>query len=108
MLELLLVGLFVFVMGGMVLIAFLGAQGLEDRLMQEEGGQPQPSRAIAPAPQFLVVGQQATARFDGLDETFLPQLREYLEAEETLVSEFVMQPSLETLYRQSERRFTQH
>lgn len=108
MIAVLLVGLLVFVMGGMLLMLFLGAQGIEERLMEDDRREKQLLRQIAPVPQFLVVTQPSAPRLDGLDEAFLLQLCAYLEAEETLASEFVMQPSLENLYRESGRRLTEH
>jgi len=104
----LLVVLLVFAMGGLLFIVFLSAQGIEERRMEDERRAQQSVRPARHVPQFLVITQPAAPDIGGLNEAFLQQFREYVDAEQTLASEFVLHPSMETLYRESGRRLAGH
>jgi hypothetical protein len=106
MLGVLIGGLFMFAFGGMLLILMLGARRIEDEIKTREA---QALRAdAAQIPRFFVVTPPARPRVGPLDDALLWQLQRYLEAEQTLADEFVLQPSIESLYRESGRRFTAH
>ena len=59
-------------------------------------------------PRFFVVSQPTSPRRGPLDEALIRQLQQYLEAEQLLADEFVLQPSIESLYRESGRRPMSH
>lgn len=108
MLGVLIGGLFAFTFGGMLLMLFLGARRIEEE-MAERTREAQKIRAeAARIPRFFVVTPPAGPRVQRLDETVLWQLQRYLDAEQTLADEFVLQPSIESLYRESGRRLTAH
>jgi len=104
MLAVLIGGLFTFLFGGMMLILFFGARGIEEEF-DARAREIQKVRAdAARTPRFIVVSQPTGPRSDRLDEAFLCQVQQYLEAEQLLADEFVLQPSMERLYRESGRR----
>ncbi len=104
----LLVVLFTFAFGGMLLIVFLGARRIEDefaaKIREAEAIQAKAARI----PRFFVVTQPPAPRVGPLDDAFLGQLKQYLDAEQVLADEFVLQPSVENLYRDSGRKLTTH
>ncbi len=103
-----LVVLFTFGFGGMLLILFFGARRIEDEF-KERARETQEIRAqAARVPRFFVVTQPAPPRVGPFDDAFLWQLQQYLDAEQTLADEFVLQPSLESLYRDSGKKLTTH
>ena len=103
-----LVVLFTFAFGGMLLIVFLGARRIEDEF-SEKAREVEAIRAkAARIPRFFVVTQPAAPRVGPLDDAFLWQLQQYLDAEQTLADEFVLQPSIESLYRESGKKLTTH
>ena len=101
MMAILIGGLFAFLFGGMLLMLFFGARGIEDELDKRA----QEARAVrnqaARTPRFLVITQPAVRQIGQIDERLFSQLQQYMEAEQTLANEFVMQPSIESLYRES-------
>lgn len=103
MLAILIGALCVFGFGGLLLILFFGARGIEERLAEEQR-QAREVRGVVRVPQFLVMTRPEPPRLADVDEPMLWQLRQYLEAEQMLAEEFVSQPSLENLYRESGRR----
>lgn len=94
--------------GGMLLILFFGARQIEDDLTQRAQEAQKIRADAARIPRFFVISQPASPRAGRPDEAFLSQLQDYLDAEQTLADEFVLQPSIESLYRESGRRITTH
>ena len=108
MLGVLIGGLFTFLFGGMLLILVFGAQRIDDELKARQREAEKIRAQAARTPRFLVVSQPARSRIDQLDDALLWQLQQYVDAEQVLADEFVLQPSLESLYRESGRRLTTH
>ena len=108
MLAMLIGGLFAFLFAGMMLAIFFGAQ----KATQEIEGRAREAREFrehaAHIPGFLVVSRPASPRLAPPDEALLWHVQQYLEAEQTAADEFVLQPSIESLYRESGRRITTH
>ena len=104
MLGVLIGGLFTFLFGAMMLILVFGARRIEDEF-NERAQEIQKIRAdAARIPRFIVVSQPTSPRIGPLDEAILGQVQQYLDAEQLLADEFVLQPSMERLYRDSGRR----
>jgi hypothetical protein len=108
MLGVLIGGLFIFAFGGLLLILVLGARRIEDEMRVRALAERKARAEVARIPGFFVVSQPARPRAGQLDEALLWQLQQYLEAEQTLADEFVLQPSIESLYRESGRKLTTH
>ncbi len=108
MLAILIGVLSAFAFGGMLLILILGARRIEDELVERAREAQEIRAAAARIPRFFVVTQPASHRIGQVDEALLCQLQQYLEAEQTLADEFVLQPSIESLYRGAGRRLTAH
>jgi hypothetical protein len=108
MLGILIGGLFTFTFGGMLLILFLGARRIEDELKVRAREVQEIRAEAARIPRFFVVTQPAGREVGRSDDALLGQLQQYLEAEQILANEFVLQPSIESLYRESGRRLTVH
>jgi len=103
-----LIVLFAFMFGGMLLIVVFGARRIEDEL-EERARETQEIRAqAARIPRFFVITQPPAPRMGPLDDAFLGQLQQYLDAEQTCANEFVLQPSIESLYRASDKTLTTH
>ncbi len=100
--------LFTFAFGGVLLILVLGARRIEDELEARAREARQILADAARIPRFFVVTQPAGPRVGRVDEALLWQLQQYLDAEQMLANEFVLQPSIESLYRESGRRLTAH
>jgi hypothetical protein len=108
MLGILVGGLFTFLFGAMVLVLFFGARRIEEEFT-ERARETQKIRAeAARIPRFFVVTQPVGPQSGKMDEAFMWQVQQYLEAEQLLADEFVLQPSIESLYRESGRRLTAH
>lgn len=103
-----LVVLFTFGFGGMLLILFFGAQRIEDEFKERVRETEEIRAQAARVPRFFVVTPPPPPRVGPFDDAFLWQLQQYLDAEQTLADEFVLQPSLESLYRDSGRKLTTH
>ncbi len=103
-----LVVLFTFGFGGMLLILFFGAQRIEDEFREKARETEEIRAQAARVPRFFVVTPPPPPRLGPFDDAFLWQLQQYLDAEQTLADEFVLQPSLESLYRDSGRKLTTH
>lgn len=101
MLGILVGVLFTFLFGGMLLIVVLGASGIQDELEKRTHLEPDARARAAAIPRFFVLTQPGEVREGHLDEALVGQLQQYLEAEQTLAAEFVSQPSMESLYRES-------
>jgi hypothetical protein len=101
MLGVLLGGLFMFTLGGVLLILLLGARRIEN-------GRRERAREAQEIPRFFVLTPPAGPRIEQVDEALLWQLQAYLDAEQVLADEFVQQPTIESLYRESGRRLTGH
>ncbi len=106
MIGVLIGGLFIVVFGGMLLILVLGAGQVEDevkareaeaREMRAEPTRPARFLEAAPPPRPQTGQPQ-------LDEALLSQLQQYIDAEQTLADEFVLQPSIDSLYRETGRK----
>ena len=108
MLGVLIGGLFIFAFGGMLLILVLGARRIEDEIKARTLEARESRANAARIPRFFVVTQPTRPRGGQPDEALLWQLQQYLEAEQTLADEFVLQPSIESLYRESARKLTVH
>jgi hypothetical protein len=107
MLSILIGGLFTFALGGMLLIVVLGARRVEDEL-KARAREENRIGAAARLPGFFFANQPAGHELARLDEALIGRLQQYLEAEQLLADEFVLQPSIESLYRDSGRRLTIH
>jgi hypothetical protein len=108
MLAILIGGLFAFMFGGMLLMLFFGARGIEDELNERARETREIRKQAARIPRFLAVTHPAIAQIGRVDERLLSQLQQYMEAEQTLANEFVLQPSIESLYRESGRKPISH
>jgi hypothetical protein len=113
MLGILIGGLFTFAFGGMLLIVVLGARKVEDELKERAKEVHDICADAARIPRFFLANQPADYAVAGheigrLDDALVGQLQQYLEAEQHLADEFVLQPSIESLYRESGRRLTVH
>ncbi len=97
-----------FAFGGMLLIVFLGARRIEDEFAEKTRVEEAIRAKAAWIPRFFVVTPPTAPRVGPLDDAFLGQLQQYLDAEQTLADEFVLQPSVENLYRDSGRKLTAH
>ena len=105
MLGVLIGVLFTFAFGGMMLALLMGARRIEDEIQAKTR---EASADAARIPRFFVVNPKPTREMGQLDEAALAQLQQYVEAEQLLADEFVLQPSIERLYRESGRRLTVH
>jgi hypothetical protein len=108
MLGVLLGAVFAFLFGATVLILIFGAWRIEDECNEREQEIRKIRAQAARIPRFIVVSQPTGPRRGQLDEALLRQVQQYLEAEQQLADEFVLQPSMESLYRDSGRRPTSH
>ncbi len=108
MLGILIGGLFTFAFGGMLLIVLLGARRVEDELQARAMEEHDIRAAATRIPGFFFANQTAGPEVGRLDEALVGRLQQYLEAEQILADEFVLQPSIESLYRESGRRLTVH
>lgn len=98
-----LVGLLaLFGFGGLLLILVFGVRRVEE---ERQARAEREARLAARQPRFLVIAPpRAEPRIrSGVDEGFLWQLEQYVQAEQLLADQFVLQPSIETLYRPSGR-----
>ena len=101
MLGVLIGTLFTFAFGGLLLMVFFGARKIEEELDARARETRQIREQAARIPRFFVVTHPASPQVPPLDERLLWQLRQYVDAEQTLADEFVLQPSVESLYRES-------
>ncbi len=108
MLGVLIGALFMFAFGGMLLILFLGARRIEDEFKDRAREVHKIRADAARIPRFFALTQPAGPAVGRVDEALLWQLQQYLDAEQLLADEFVLQPSIESLYRESGRRLTAH
>ena len=108
MLGVLIGGLFTFLFGGMMLMLFFGARRIEDEFNESQREITKVRADAARIPRFIVVSQPTSPRSGPLDDSILWQVQQYLDAEQLLADEFVLQPSMESLYRDSGRRPMSH
>ena len=108
MLGILIGVLFTFAFGVMLLILFLGARRIEDELTERAREARKIRADAARIPRFFVVTQPVSPAAGRVNEALLWQLQRYVEAEQILADEFVLQPSLESLHRDSGRKLTTH
>lgn len=108
MIGVLIGGLFTFLFGGVLLIVLFGAQEIEADLKAKEREARKVRAAGAHVPRFFVISQPAGSQAGKIDEAFASQVQHYLETEQVLADEFVSQPSMENLYRESGSRLTWH
>ena len=108
MLGALIGGLFTFLFGGMLLMLFFGARRIEEEFSERQREIQKVRADAARIPRFIVVSQPTSPRSGPLDEAILRQVQQYLDAEQLLADEFVLQPSMESLYRDSGRRPMSH
>jgi hypothetical protein len=107
MLGVLIGGLFTFLFGAIVLILVFRARTEDEFNRRLRETQKIPADA-ARVPRFIGVSQPTGAPSGPLDEALLWQVRQYLEAEQLIADEFVLRPSMESLYRESGRRPVGH
>jgi hypothetical protein len=108
MLGVLIGGLFTFLFGAIVLILVFGTRRIDDELNERQREIQKIRADAARIPRFIVVSPPTGARCGPLDEALFWQVQQYLEAEQLLADQFVLQPSMESLYRDSGRRPTSH
>jgi hypothetical protein len=108
MLGILIGALCTFLFGGMVLMLFFGARRIEDEFNEKQREAKKVRADTARTPRFIVISQPTRPRGGPLDEAILRQVQQYLDAEQLLADEFVLQPSMESLYRDSGRRPMSH
>ena len=108
MIGVLIGGLVTFLFGGMLLILIFGAQRIEAEREAAQREARKPRIDTARIPRFFVVNQPVAPRPGVVDEAFASHVRQYLEAEQLLADEFVLRPSMESLYRESGRRPVSH
>jgi hypothetical protein len=100
MIGMLSVGLLMFVFAGALLILVFGARQIEDGLRERE----EEAREVAgdmPLTRRFLSARSAAPGSATSEEAWLSELPAYLEAEQMAADEFVLQPSLELLYRES-------
>ena len=108
MLGILIGGLFTFLFGGLLLMLFFGARRIEDELNEKVREAPKIRADAVRIPRFFALTQPAGSGVRRVDDALLWQLQQYVDAEQMLADEFVLQPSIESLYRGSGRRLTAH
>jgi hypothetical protein len=108
MIGVLICGLATFLFGGMLLILIFGAQSREAEREAARRDARQARLHLARIPRFFVVNQPARPQGEKPHDAFAAQLEQYLEAEQVLADQFVSEPSLESLYRDSDTRLTWH
>jgi hypothetical protein len=106
MLGVLFGGLFMFTLGGVLLVLLLGARRIENGRRERARGAREIRAEAARIPRFFVAAPPAGPQVEQVDEALLWQLQEYLDVEQGLADEFVRQPTIESLYRESGRRLT--
>ena len=106
MIEVLIAGLFIVAFGGMILILVLGAQEVEGEVKVRETEARGAPAEFSRLPDLLVT-PPARPRVSEPNDV-LQQLQQYLDAEQTFADEFVAQPSIESLYRETERKLSPH
>jgi hypothetical protein len=107
MLGILLGALFAFLFVAFLLVLLLGARSIEDQLAERAGKTREIHARAVRVPRFLVVNRAPAAQ-GWIDPMLLSRVQQYLEAEQMLAEEFVLQPSIESLYRDSGRSITGH
>jgi len=107
MVGVLIGGLFTFLFGGLLLIVLFGAQEIEAELKAKEREARKVRAVGAHVPRFFVT-QPAGDQAGKIDEAFASRVQHYLDTEQILADEFVSQPSIENLYRESATRLTWH
>ncbi len=100
-----LIVLFTFGFGGMLLIIFLGARRIEGEFEEKARAAERLRAQAASVPRFFVIAQPAP-RTNSLDEALVGELQRYVSTEQMLADEFVSEPSVERLYRGSGRPLT--
>lgn len=100
--------LFVFCFGGLMLIIFLAATKIEETVVEMERDTTRLGADAAGIPRFFAVTHASGADAGKVDEEFVGRLREYVESEQSLADAFVSQPSIESLYRETAPRVTVH
>jgi len=108
MLGVLIGGLFAFAFGGMLLILFLSARRIEDEVNASARETQELRKRATRIPRFFVITSRPSPQIGRVDEKLLWQLQQYVQAEQMLADEFVLQPSLESLYRESGRKPVGH
>jgi len=96
-----------FLIGGGMLVLLLGYRSIEEqRAREEEQREAQELRAVrdmAAMPRFFA-GPTVTDSLSAgpvLDDALLADLESYVRAEQVLAAQFVNEPSVDSLYRQS-------
>ena len=110
MLAILIACLSIFLFGGMLLALVLGALRIESEREEERAAAAREThRQAAAVPRFFFVAPPTQPRpILQPDDALLLRLQRYLEAEQMLANEFVLQPSIERLYRESDHRLRGH
>jgi hypothetical protein len=101
-------GLFAFLFAGLLLALVLGGRRIEDELNERAREARKIRVGAARVPRFLVVNRPTGSRVGRVDEALLWRVQQYLEAEQMLADKFVLQPSIENLYRESDRSLRGH
>jgi len=94
--------LFLFGFGGLLLIVVLGARRVDE---ERRARATREACMVVREPRFVVVAASRPEPRHGsaVDDSFFSQLQQYVEAEQLLADQFVLQPSIEALYRSSGR-----
>ena len=108
MLGLLIGGLFSFLFVGALLMLYFGAQSIGEELEKRAREARELQARATRVSRFFVVQPPPRPETGKIDEAFVWQVQRYLDAEQTFADEFVLEPSLESLYRESGRRLTGH
>jgi len=95
-----------FLFGAGMLILLLGYRGIEEQRARDEQRQAeqlQAARDRVPAPRFFVVQPATELPSTGplLNDALLASLESYVRSEQALAAQFVDEPSIDSLYRQS-------
>ncbi len=103
----LLVVLCTFAWGGMLLILCLGAQAIDAERGNQRRESDEINGLVTRIPRFFFkVGQPPTPGATPLDDAFVSEVRKYVAAEQIRAAQFVSEPSVANLYRQSDTRIT--
>ncbi len=103
----LLVVLCIFAWGGMLLILCLGAQAIDAEHAKRRRESDEIGALAAGIPRFFFkIGPAPTPGATPLDDAFVSEVRKYVAAEQILAAQFVSEPSVASLYRQSDTRIT--
>ena len=95
----------VFVLGAALFVLLLVSRGIQAARSAEMPVEAQPDREVAQVPRFFARpgGSPRISPRPTVDDLAVLRFEQYLQTERALAEEFVSQPSLASLYRDSER-----